>query len=76
MTKREIIESFANTENQKLIYYHDFRRIRKEWLQVIYDSYQRGLNCSPTCELHISRSKALKWLKATAKDKQYCVKHL
>lgn len=76
MTKKEIIESFANTEAQKRDFYHDFRMIRKYWLQVVYDSYQRGLKCSPTCELHISRGKALRWLKAIAKDRQYCVKHL
>lgn len=78
MTKKEMIESFANTEAQKRDFYYGykFRRIRKEYIQMVYDTYQRGLKCSESCELHISRSKLIEWLKALASEPNYCVKHL
>ncbi len=78
MTKKEMIESFANTEAQKRDFYYTygFRRIRKEYIQIVYDTYQRGLKCSESCVLHVSRSKLIKWLKALASEPNYCVKHL
>lgn len=76
MTKKEMIESFANTEEQKKVFYYayKFRKIRKEYIQLVYDTYHSGLKCSESCELHISRNKLIKWLKALASDKKYCIK--
>lgn len=72
MTKKEMIESFANNENQKKLFYngYKFKKIRKRYVKMLYNEYHKCLNS----DNKISRCYVIRAFKSMTNDPYYCVK--
>ena len=42
ITKKEMIESFANTEAQKRVFYYRYKKVRKPFVKQCYTEYICG----------------------------------
>lgn len=66
ITKKEMIESFANTEAQKRVFYYRYKKVRKHFVKQCYTEY--------ICEGK-SRSATLHQLDRYLLRADACVKH-